>query len=145
MIVDFSRAIEFCKLPVWLLAQAVVEGAPPNVPPPNKAAPDLFTAFLREPFSLVLMVLMLFFFIVLWPQQRQDRAQRRALMLALANLKKNDRVVTSAGIHGTIVQAASDSPTVTIRIDEGSGAKMTVNRESITKVLGSEAKSEKDS
>ena len=105
----------------------------------------MFTMFLREPLNLVLIVVMLFFFIVLWPQQRQTRERERALKVALASLKKNDRVITTAGIHGTIVQAASDSPTVTIRIDEGSGAKMTVNRESIAKVFGSEAKSEKDS
>lgn len=140
MTVDFCRAIDFFQASFCFVAQAATDAAPAN-----KAAPDLFTMFLQNPLNLMLIVFVLFFFIVLWPQQRQMRAQQRALAEALTKMKKNDRVITSAGIHGTILQAAAESPTVTIRIDEGSGAKMTVNRESIAKVLGSESKSDKDS
>jgi len=49
----------------------------------------------------------------------------------LANLKKNDRVVTSFGVHGVISNISSDSGTVTIRVDENTNAKLTVNRDTI--------------
>ncbi len=122
-----------------ILAQAATEGAG------AKPSPDPFTVFLQSPLNLMLIIIMLFFVVVVWPQQRQQRAQQRALAEALANMKKNDRVVTSAGIHGTILQASAESPVVTIRIDEATGAKMTVNRESIVRFLAQESKADKES
>ncbi len=35
-----------------------------------------------------------------------------------STLKKNDRIITIGGIHGTVVAAPADSNVVTIRIDE---------------------------
>ena len=78
---------------------------------------------------------MLFFFIVIWPQQRQAKTQQMAHEKALAGMKKNDRVITSGGIHGVIIQANADEPVITIRIDEISGARMTVNRDAVAKVF----------
>lgn len=122
-----------------LLAQAAAEGgdaaANGEAPPP-----DTITQILLSPFNFMLMLFVLFFLIVLWPQQRQMRSQQRALAEALSNLKKNDRVVTAAGIHGTVVQTSPEAGTVTIRIDEGTGAKMTISREAIARVVTSEAK-----
>ncbi|MGN6136714.1 MAG: preprotein translocase subunit YajC [Aureliella sp.] len=126
-----------------LLAQAAPEGAEPapaggagGAP----AGPGSLTEVLLSPFNFMLMIFVLFFLIVLWPQQRQMKAQQRALAEALSNLKKNDRVITTGGIHGTVVQTAPDAGTVTLRIDETSGAKMTVGREAIARVVSSEAK-----
>lgn len=47
---------------------------------------------------------MLFFLIVLLPQQRQMKAQQKRLAKALSELKKNDRVITASGIDGTVIQ-----------------------------------------
>jgi preprotein translocase subunit YajC len=66
---------------------------------------------------------------------RPQRTEMKKLQQMLANLKKNDRVVTSGGIHGVVVQANSGDSTVVLRIDENSGARITINRESIAKVL----------
>ena len=124
-----------------LLAQAAPEGA--ELPPEGgvAAAPSTLTEVLLSPFNFMLMIFVLFFLIVLWPQQRQMKAQQRALAEALSNLKKNDRVITTGGVHGVVIQTAPEAGTVTLRIDEGSGAKMTVSREAIARVVTSEAKS----
>ncbi|MBX3420866.1 MAG: preprotein translocase subunit YajC [Pirellulaceae bacterium] len=91
--------------------------------------------FIGNPINLVLFSVILFMLLVVRPQRKEMRKMQQLL----AGLKKNDRVVTSGGIHGVVVQAASGESTVVIRIDENSGARMTVNRESIAKVLGSDA------
>ncbi len=116
-----------------------------QAPAGAKPAPDAFTMFLQSPLNLMLIIFMLFFFLVLWPQQRQQRAQQRAMAEALANMKKNDRVMTSSGIYGTVIQASADSPVVILRIDESTGAKMTVNRDSIARFLATESKADKES
>lgn len=114
-----------------LLSQAAV---------PDGAAPDagevsILTSFFGNPVNLLMLAVMLFFFIVIWPQQRQAKSQQLEHEKALAGMKKNDRVITSGGIHGVIVQANSDEPVITIRIDENSGARMTVNRDAVVKVF----------
>lgn len=128
-----------------LLAQAAAEGGGDAAANGEAAPPDTLTQVLLSPFNFMLMLFVLFFLIVLWPQQRQMRAQQRVLAEALSNLKKNDRVVTGAGIHGTVVQTSPEAGTVTIRIDEGTGAKMTISREAIARVVNAEAKTNGES
>ena len=124
-----------------LLAQAAPEGGEAAVEGPAGRGGGSIAEVLLSPFNFMLMIFVLFFFLVLWPQQRQMKAQQKALAAALANLKKNDRVITTGGVHGTVVQTTPEAGTVTLRIDEGSGAKMTVSREAIARVVTSEAKS----
>lgn len=124
-------------VPVNLLAQLPPEGggdAPAGVAP-AAGQQDSLSQILLSPMNFMLMLFMLFFLLVLWPQQRQMRQQQKALAEALNNLKKNDRVVTSGGVHGVVVQAAPGASTVTLRIDESTGAKMTVSREAIARVI----------
>lgn len=94
------------------------------------------TSFFQLPVMLLIMLL-LFYFIILLPQQKAAKNQQAELN----SLKKNDRVVTSSGIHGVVLVASPDSPTVTIRIDDATNAKMTVNREAIAKISREESKS----
>ena len=68
------------------------------------------------------------------PQKKQREQQEKAH----AELKKNDRVVTHGGIHGVVVQ--TQDGLVTLRIDENSGARMTVNRDSIASITPSDTK-----
>ncbi len=53
----------------------------------------------------------------------------------MSTLKKNDRVVTIGGIHGTIVAAPAEGGVVTIRIDENANTRIKVNRSAIAKVI----------
>src|SRR5262249_9461486 len=73
------------------------DAAKPGQPPPTLAE-TLFNVL-----PLVLMVFMAYLLFFRAPMKRQE-AERNALMAAL---KKNDRVLTTSGIYGTVV-AVSD-------------------------------------
>jgi preprotein translocase subunit YajC len=123
---------------IHLLAQQA-DAVPPDGVAPAEPAP--FIQQLLSPMNLVLFSLIMFFLLVVRPQKNE----MKKLQGMLSALKKNDRVVTSGGIHGVVVQANSGDPTVVLRIDESSGAKLTVNRDAITKVLNSETEPDKKS
>jgi preprotein translocase YajC subunit len=128
----------FLPLGFWLLAQAEAIQAPPDGPAPAAAAnpesaPEWWTIF-ANPLNLMLLALGLFWLIVILPQQRSMRAKQLAMQKMLDELKKNDRVITSAGIHGTVVATSPESGTVTLRIDDSTNARLTVNRNTIVRV-----------
>jgi preprotein translocase subunit YajC len=54
----------------------------------------------------------IFYFLLIRPQKAKEKEHQKML----AALDKNDEVVTTGGIHGTIV--AVKDRTVTIRVDE---------------------------
>ena len=76
----------------------------------------------------LLLVGLIFYFIVIRPGSR-ERKQREAQIKAL---KKHDKVVTNAGIHGTVV--ALDEDTVTLRVDEKNNVRMRFSRSAIWQV-----------
>lgn len=115
---------------LFILAQQPAEGAAGAAPADNGWA-----TILTNPMNFLLVAMLLLWVMVILPNQRQNREKERKTAEALAALKKNDHVVTVGGIHGVIVNAASDSPTVTLRIDDASNAKMTVNRDAIARVI----------
>ena len=63
----------------------------------------------------------------------RERKEREAQVKAL---KKYDKVVTNAGIHGTV--AALDDDTVTLRVDEKNNVRIRFSRQAIWQVLGAE-------
>ena len=93
--------------------------------PPDQAASPL-AQFPIIPYALIIMI---FYFLVFLPQKKKQNESKQML----TNLKKNDQVVTSGGIHGTIINVKET--TVIIRIDDD--AKMEVDKEAITKVVKS--------
>lgn len=78
------------------------------------------------------MIFVVMYFLMIRPQGKL-RKEREAL---LAALKKNDHVVTSAGIYGVIKQVKADDPYVTLCIDERNDVCIRVSKESIAKVEG---------
>jgi len=72
----------------------------------------------------------LMYFLLMRPEQKK----RKEMAELLANLKKNDKVVTIGGILGTVVSTSPDAKFVTIRIDEGT--KIRVLRTAISQVGG---------
>ena len=80
-------------------------------------------------FFPALVIFLIFYFILFKPQQDKQKQLKNMI----ANLKKNDQVVTAAGIHGTIVNLKET--TVILRIDDN--AKMEVDKEAIASVTKS--------
>ncbi len=62
-------------------------------------------------FPLVLLFIV-FYFLLIRPQKQRDKEHRKML----GNLNKNDEVVTSGGIHGTVVGVKDK--TILLRVDE---------------------------
>jgi preprotein translocase subunit YajC len=67
---------------------------------------------------------------------RPERERMRRQQELLAALKKNDRVVTTSGIYGTVANVERDADRVLLRVDDAGNVKIAVTLSSIAKVLG---------
>jgi preprotein translocase subunit YajC len=110
--------------PCWTavcLAQAEAAG--------DKAAPPPLFQFLPLVAIGIAAYLLLF---------RPERERMKRQQSMLGSLKKNDRVVTSGGIYGTVAAVDRDSDRVTLRVDDSANVKLTVTLSSIARVVGGE-------
>ena len=76
----------------------------------------------------LLLVGLIFYFIVIRPGSK-ERKQRES---QIKSLKKHDKVVTNAGIHGAVV--ALDDDTVTLRVDDKNNVRVRFSRTAIWQV-----------
>lgn len=99
----------------------------------DEVAPELtpIQQLLSNPFLPIVGLFFLYYFIVLAPERRRKREDETLK----STLKKNDRIVTIGGIHGTVVAAPADSNVVTIRIDENSNTRVKINRSAIATIV----------
>lgn len=77
----------------------------------------------------LLFMFVLFYFLLIRPQQKRTKTRNQML----SQLKKDDRVVTIGGMHGTIVEINDD--TAVLRVNENS--KLTFDRSAINSVISS--------
>jgi preprotein translocase subunit YajC len=83
------------------------------------------------PFIMMFAVIWL---LIIRPQQKQKKEHQKML----ENLKVNDKVVTSAGIIGTIVSIKDDKNLVVLRVDEANNTKMEFQKNTIIGVVEKE-------
>jgi preprotein translocase subunit YajC len=86
------------SVPLVLAAEA------PKDPPPGGGMTDMLAIFA--------IIFAIFYFLVIRPQSKEKK-KREAVLKAL---KKHDKVVTTAGLHGTVVSATDDE--VVLKVDE---------------------------
>ncbi|OUT61832.1 preprotein translocase subunit YajC [Stieleria bergensis] len=84
-----------------------------------------------QPMFPIGVLLMLFYFLVMAPEKRRRAEEAKRL----AGIKKNDPVVTSGGLHGTVVSAPSGSDVITIRLDDKGELKVKVSRWALTSAV----------
>jgi len=77
-------------------------------------------------FLPIVLIFVVFYFLIMRPQQKQEKDRQ----LMLKNLNKNDEVVTSSGIHGTIVNLKDK--TIIVRV--GDNVKLEIEKNSIAYV-----------
>ncbi|MDG1874084.1 MAG: preprotein translocase subunit YajC [Mariniblastus sp.] len=99
------------------------------------------TSFFSSLMFPILMGALLLYFLMMTRPKPKNQVKASEL---LANLKKNDRVVTAGGILGTVVNYRSDAEYVTIRIDDSSNTRMQVLATSLIRVLSDENSKDKD-
>lgn len=90
-----------------------------------------FTAFV----PLILMFV-IFYFLLIRPQQKKAKEHQNMV----SSLKKGDRIITSGGIHGTIVSL--DETTINLEISDS--VKIKVNRGNVGASAQSSAPQKKD-
>lgn len=97
-----------------------------------------------SPLGLLLPMLAigLLMYVMLIRPQRRDKQTRDAM---IASLKKNDHVVTVSGIYGVVTNVRPEADEVTVRVDETSNTRLRMTMNSILRVLGDEASSDKSS
>lgn len=75
-----------------------------------------------------ILIFFIFYFIVLKPQKDKQKERQKTL----GSVKRNDEIVTTGGIHGTVVNVKDT--TVVIRIDDN--VKMEIDKEAIGIIKG---------
>jgi len=92
--------------------------------PPAAGDKPLILQFMENPLFPIVGILLIFYLTLIVPERRR-RAEEAKRMAAIG---KNDRVVTSGGLHGTVVNAPADSDVVTLRLDESGQVRVKVSR-----------------
>jgi preprotein translocase subunit YajC len=77
----------------------------------------------------------LFYFLLIRPQQQQEQ-KRRSL---LDTMKKNDKVVTTSGMYGTVMSVDAIQDKVVLRVDDEKGVMLAFTKASIARVIDSAA------
>jgi len=72
----------------------------------------------------VILIFVVFYFLLIRPQKKTQDEHKKMI----AGLKKNDEVITSGGIHGTITNVKDSS--VTLKVDDN--VKIEVQKSSIS-------------
>jgi len=101
---------------------------------PTKKGASLAEEFFSSPLNYILILIVCFYFYLMFVMPRGARRAKKIQIEKLNSLKKNDRVVTSSGIHGIVSNIDKEAGTVTLRVDENSNAKLTIDRDSIRSV-----------
>jgi queuine tRNA-ribosyltransferase len=93
----------------------------------GQAAPTPPPVFWTTLMPILMMGIILYFFIL--RPQRQKEQQRHEM---LANLKKNDRVITAGGLHGVVTSVKEKE--VVLQIDEAKDVKVRLEKDAIVSV-----------
>lgn len=91
------------------------------------AAPSAFAAFASN-MGLILLMFVLFYFLLIRPQQKRLKAQQEMLQAIV----KGDRVLTAGGLIGTVVEVRDNNE---VDIDLGKGNVVTAMRYTISTKL----------
>ncbi len=80
----------------------------------------------------VILIFVVFYFLLIRPQKKTQDEHKKMI----AALKKNDEVITSGGIHGTITNVKDT--TVTLKVDDNVKIEVQKNNISVMKRKASE-------
>ena len=81
---------------------------------------------------MLLFILPVLVLMVVFPAiaQRKEKKRRETLLSAV---KKHDRVLTSGGTIGSVIETTAD--TVVLKVDENSNVRMTFSRSAVQQIL----------
>jgi len=102
-----------------------------QAPPAGPEGPPDFVRTLVQTLPIALVVLAAYMLLF-----RPEREKQRRQQDLLAGLKKNDRVLTSSGIYGTVANVDREGDRVSLKVDDAANVKISVTLSSIARVLG---------
>ena len=79
-------------------------------------------------FVPIVLVFAIFYFLLIRPQSQRQKA----LQAMIKNLKRGDRVVTSGGLKGSVVDIKEDSSSIVLKVAEN--VKMEFTKQSVVSV-----------
>lgn len=103
------------------------------MPPPSSGSGNQPQQPVWMSFAPMILLIIVFYFILIRPQQKRARQQAQLLK----NLKSGDKVVTASGIVGQVITVKDK--TVSLR---SADAKMEVTKSSVTEILESSSSSD---
>ncbi len=86
---------------------------------PAPAGPQASSPFFL--ISVMFMMLIAFYLLLVFPKQRQAKKERQMV----DSLKKNDKVMTTSGMIGTIHSIDKEEGVVVLKVDETNNTKIT--------------------
>lgn len=102
-------------------------------------AADAAPAQPMGPFYLMIgMTMLMFWFLIIAPERKRAKQKQKLI----DNLKKNDRILTSGGIYGTVANVKPGEDEIVIKIDDDKDVKVRVTKSSIAAVLASKEEKE---
>jgi preprotein translocase subunit YajC len=110
-------------------------GSPVVTDKPVTGSKNAKDAMWSQMLLLGLLFVLMYFMLFRAPRKRQQEQQKM-----VSSLKKNDRVLTTGGILGTIIDARDDE--IILKIDEATNTKMRIVPSAILKVLGDDKKNQ---
>ena len=74
----------------------------------------------------IILIFIIFYFLLIRPQKKQQDEHRKMI----GSLKKNDEVITSGGIHGTVMNVKEH--TITLKVDDN--VKIEIQKGSVSTI-----------
>jgi preprotein translocase subunit YajC len=103
----------FAHFLLWAVDQAPAAG---GQQPANQGDP----LQMLQMFWPFILIFILGYFLMIRPMRKQE-ADRKAMA---TNLRKNDRVLTGAGIYGNVVQVSETEDEVVLKVDDNTRLRM---------------------
>lgn len=103
------------------VASTLAMGQTPNQTPGGQSQGSLLTMF-----APLLIIFAIFYFLLIRPQQKQQKK----LQTMLSGMRKGDQVVTRGGIHGRIDTIIDN----TVMVEIANNVKVKMNRDAIVHV-----------
>jgi preprotein translocase YajC subunit len=133
--VEAGEAGQGIAVPTATDTEGLVASSSPSLLPKAKKSLTFTEELISNPINYILLMVVCVYIYLVFLQPKAGRTAQRELVEKLKNLKKNDRVVTTSGIHGIVANINSEADTITLRVDENSNAKLTIDRMSIRSIV----------
>lgn len=83
------------------------------------------------------LMFVIMYFLILRPQRKKEQ-ERKAM---LSRIRKNDRIVTTGGIHGMVVAIKEND--LLVRVDDAKDVKLRIDKSAISTLIESKEEEEK--